>query len=192
MLTPPIRAMPYPLNEKFAIVAPKRPQVNGKPLTLNGKSVLLAPRGVFRSLFAVLLFTEFQPCRCLCRLSLQITRTTRLRRMILQSRQILFTDASTFMFGPFLQVSSRPEHNAAARKVVGGELYRHFVARQDPDVVHAHLARDMAEHDVAVFELHPEGRIRQGLHDLALHLYRFFLRHFQTSPVDAARFIAIA
>src|SRR3990170_142716 len=38
-----------------------------------------------------------QPCRCLWRGSLQITRTTRLRRTILQLRQTFFTDASTFM-----------------------------------------------------------------------------------------------
>jgi hypothetical protein len=41
-----------------------------------------------------------QPWRCLWRGSLQITRTTRLRRTILQLRQILFTDASTFMSVP--------------------------------------------------------------------------------------------
>jgi hypothetical protein len=48
---------------------------------------------------------------------------------------------------------------------------------QDTDVVHAHLARDVPEHDMAVFELYPERRIGQGFHDLALHLYRLFLGH---------------
>ena len=38
-----------------------------------------------------------QPCRCLWRGSEQITRTTRLRRMILHLRQIFFTDAWTLM-----------------------------------------------------------------------------------------------
>jgi|GEM_PF-2407425 len=39
-----------------------------------------------------------QPWRCLCRGSeLQITRTTPLRLMTLQLRQIFFTDARTFM-----------------------------------------------------------------------------------------------
>jgi hypothetical protein len=38
-----------------------------------------------------------QPWRCLCRGSVQITRTTPLRRMILQFRQIFLTDANTFM-----------------------------------------------------------------------------------------------
>ncbi len=38
-----------------------------------------------------------QPWRCLCLGSLQITRTTRLRRMILQFLHIFFTDARTFI-----------------------------------------------------------------------------------------------
>jgi hypothetical protein len=39
----------------------------------------------------------FHPCRCLWRGSGQMTRTTPLRRMILHLRQILFTDALTFI-----------------------------------------------------------------------------------------------
>jgi hypothetical protein len=38
-----------------------------------------------------------QPWRCLWRGSVQITRTTPLRRMILQLRQIFLTEAETFM-----------------------------------------------------------------------------------------------
>jgi len=41
---------------------------------------------------------RIHPCRCLCRGFGQMTRTTPLRRMILQLRQILFTDAITFMY----------------------------------------------------------------------------------------------
>ena len=39
----------------------------------------------------------FQPCLCLCRASLQITRIVPLRLIILQFRQIRFTDALTFI-----------------------------------------------------------------------------------------------
>jgi len=46
--------------------------------------------------FAGLLFIGY-PCRCLCRLSTQITRITPLRRIILQFRQIFLTDALTFI-----------------------------------------------------------------------------------------------
>jgi hypothetical protein len=38
---------------------------------------------------------------------LQITRTTRLRRTILQLRQIFFTDARTFMIFSFKKLQSR-------------------------------------------------------------------------------------
>jgi hypothetical protein len=41
-----------------------------------------------------------QPCRCLWRGSTQITRTLPFRRIILQFRQIFFTDALTFIVLP--------------------------------------------------------------------------------------------
>src|SRR6185437_5637645 len=56
-----------------------------------------------------------QPWRCLCRGSVQITRTTPLRRMILQLRQIFLTDASTFMCRPLL----RPERDPCPRRSYG-------------------------------------------------------------------------
>jgi hypothetical protein len=49
------------------------------------------------SQFAVLRGAGLQPWRCLWRGSVQITRTTPLRRMTLQFRHIFFTDAATFM-----------------------------------------------------------------------------------------------
>src|SRR6266566_7856066 len=47
------------------------------------------------------------PCLCLWRGSLQMTRTTPLRRTILQLRQIFFTEASTF-----IRISFRSVHFA--------------------------------------------------------------------------------
>ena len=44
-----------------------------------------------------------QPWRCLWRGFLHRTRTTRLRRTILQFRQTFLTDAITFMFLPSLR-----------------------------------------------------------------------------------------
>ena len=41
-------------------------------------------------------------------------------------------------------------------KSLGRQFDGHFVARQDADVVHAHLAGDMTENDVSVLQLHPE------------------------------------
>src|SRR4029453_11735598 len=115
-----------------------------------------------------------QPWRCLWRGSVQMTRTTPLRRMILQLRQIFFTDANTFI----LSLSSlRAEDDPRARQVVRRQLDRHLVAREDLDVVHPHLSRYVSQHDVVVLELHAKCRVRQHLDHLALHLDRVFLRH---------------
>src|SRR5271169_6784666 len=117
-----------------------------------------------------------QPCRCLCRGFLQITRTTPLRRMILQLRQIFFTDAITFM-----SASLRPlfgaENDPRPGQIVRRQIHGHLIARQNLDVVHAHFSGDMAEDHVAVLKLYPERRVGQRLQDLSLHLYRLFLRH---------------
>jgi hypothetical protein len=43
------------------------------------------------------MLTSSYPCLCLCRGLVQMTRTTPLRRTILQFRQIFFTDALTFI-----------------------------------------------------------------------------------------------
>src|SRR5580765_7790024 len=113
------------------------------------------------------------PWRCLWRGSVQITRTTRLRRTILHLRQIFFTEAWTRM--PFSLL--RAEGDPRLRQIVGGELDGHLVAGQDPDVVHPHLPGDVPEHHVAVLQLHPEHRIGEGFDDLPLHLDSLFLRH---------------
>src|SRR5213075_228708 len=62
------------------------------------------------------------------------------------------------------------EDNSSARQVVRREFHRDLVAGQDADVVHPHLSRDMSQHYVSVLQLHPKGRIRQVVHDLALYL----------------------
>src|SRR5205823_13654004 len=98
-----------------------------------------------------------QPWRCLWRGSVQITRTTPLRRMILQLRHIFFTDAATFMLFSwplarppfqFVRVPSfllGPEHDAGPTQIVVRDPDRHRVARQDAAAVHAHHSRDAAE-----------------------------------------------
>src|SRR5512133_624699 len=69
----------------------------------------------------------------------------------------------------------RAENDPRSCQIIRRQLYRHLVARQNADIVHAHLARDMSQHYVAIFQLYPEGRVREVLHDLALHFdYVFF------------------
>src|SRR5664280_2269356 len=51
--------------------------------------------------------------------------------------------------------------DAAPREIVWRQLDDHLVTREYPDVVHAHLARDVREHLVAVLELNAEHRVGQ-------------------------------
>ena len=60
-------------------------------------------------------------------------------------------------------------------EVVGGELYLHFVARKNSDVMHTHFSRDMREDLMTVFELNAKHRIGQRLGDSALEHDRIFL-----------------
>src|SRR5689334_6737643 len=123
----------------------------------------------------------YQPWRCLCRGSEQMTRTTPLRRTILHLRQILFTEAMTFIAVSELCWSSfRPEGDAALAQVIGRHLHRHFVARQDADVVHSHLPGDERMDRVAVLQTHAESRVGQVLQHFALHLDDVFLGHQRT------------
>src|SRR5215211_2882213 len=65
--------------------------------------------------------------------------------------------------------------NAPAGEVVGRELDLDPVAREDADVVLAHLSGDLRQHLVPAVDLDAEHRARQGLDDLAFHLDLLFL-----------------
>ena len=61
-------------------------------------------------------------------------------------------------------------------EVVGAELDLHSIARQDADVVLAHLPGDRGEHvRVEVVDVHPEHRARERFDDLAFNLDLLFL-----------------
>src|SRR5215472_3954582 len=101
------------------------------------------------------------------------------RRMIRHLLQIFFTLGLTFMADllpdqvrcPFSPRNLLvPVHDPAAAQVVRAELDDHPVARQDPDVMHPHLAADVREDLVPIVELHPEERIGQRFHYRALDL----------------------
>ena len=74
------------------------------------------------------------------------------------------------------------EDDARATQIIGRKLHCHLVARQDPDVVHPHLAGYETQDDVAVFQFDPEGGVGEVLDDLALHFNQIFLCH-PISPV---------
>src|SRR5215216_8197603 len=81
--------------------------------------------------------------------------------------------------------------DARAVEVVGRDLNPNPVPRQDPDAEAAHLAGDVAEHLVAVVELHPEHRVRERLHDLAFEFdFLFFSQELDDLDVRGLRALA--
>src|SRR4249919_3138880 len=147
--------------------------------------------------------TLLYPCRCLCRGFEQITRITPRRRMTLQRSQIFFTDGWTFIeprpFSSGLPLApSRslleprttslvPVHDPAARQVVRRQLHQHPVPREDTDVVHPHLPRDVGQHVVSVLELHPEHGVGKRLGHRPFDLDRVLLRQAPGYPRFRAR-----
>src|SRR5918995_1750344 len=123
--------------------------------------------------------TLLYPCRCLCRGFEQITRITPRRRMTLQRSQIFFTDGWTFIEP---RPSLVPVHDPAARQVVRRQLHQDPVPRQDPDVVHPHLPRDVGQHVVSVLELHPEHGVRERFGHRPFDLDRVLLRQAPGDP----------
>src|ERR1700712_3428365 len=68
--------------------------------------------------------------------------------------------------------------DAPAREVVRGQLDLHAIARQDADVMPAHLARDVGQHLVIVVESHAEHGVGECFGDLSLELdLLFFVAH---------------
>src|ERR671916_3144637 len=73
-----------------------------------------------------------------------------------------------------ISLGPEPVSDPSPAQVVGAELHLHPVARQYPDVVHPHLARDVRQHIVPALELDPELRVGQRLGDRAFNLYDVF------------------
>ena len=66
--------------------------------------------------------------------------------------------------------SAVAEDDPTTGQVVGAELNDYSVLGEDPDVVLAHLARDVCENLVTVGQLDPEHCVRESLDDRALDL----------------------
>src|SRR5712692_5372003 len=69
------------------------------------------------------------------------------------------------------------EIDAPAGDVIGRDLERHAVARNDADMALAHLAAGIREHARAVRQRDAELRVRQHLLHGAVHLDELFFRH---------------
>src|SRR5215831_9938224 len=118
------------------------------------------------------------PCLCLCLGVTQMTRTTPLRCTILHLAQIFLTDARTFTMGSLLV----PVNDPTPRQVVRRQLDEDLVPRQDADEVLPHLARDVRQDLMLVFQLHLEHRVRQRLDHRGHDLDCFVLRHRPPRP----------
>src|SRR3546814_18232549 len=71
----------------------------------------------------------------------------------------------------------RAEDNSGTRQVIGRELHCDLVTRQNPDVMHTHLARDVAQNYMAIFQLDAKSCVGKVLKNLTLHLYDVVFCH---------------
>ena len=81
-------------------------------------------------------------------------------------------------------------------EVVRGELYLDAIARQDPDVVHAHLSGNVREDFVAIFQFDPEHGVGERLGNGPLQYdcvffrlcqWNFLLREFNSAHQKSAQ-----
>lgn len=72
-----------------------------------------------------------------------------------------------------------PVRDSRLAQVVRADFDGHAVARENSDVVHPHFSRNMSQNHMSVFQLDPEGRIREILQNLALHLNHVIFGHIK-------------
>ncbi len=68
-----------------------------------------------------------------------------------------------------------PVGNSTFGKVVGGQLDRHFVTREDTDIMLAHASRDMTQKFVLIFKLHTKHGVGKVFQNRPLHFDDIFL-----------------
>lgn len=67
--------------------------------------------------------------------------------------------------------------NTSFSQVIGSHLYLNLVAGKNADVVLAHLARDMSNNNVVIFQLYAESGVWKGIDNLSLKFNVVFFRH---------------
>lgn len=75
------------------------------------------------------------------------------------------------------RVLSFAEGDTTLGQIVRRQLYGDSVATQYADIVLSHLARNMRNNFVPVFELDPELGVGKGFGNRSFHFYTFFFRH---------------
>ena len=95
------------------------------------------------------------PCFCLCLGLEQITRTTPLRRIILQFSQIRLTLLRTFIADLYIlrhaALCLLSIRNTAFRQVVRANVDGAPIAREDADVMHTHFPGDVGYDFMVIF-----------------------------------------
>jgi hypothetical protein len=69
------------------------------------------------------------------------------------------------------------KRNASLGQVVGRQLKRHLVSREDADMVLPHLARGVGNKLVAIVKVYTESGVREHFCDKAVHFKKFFFGH---------------
>src|SRR6218665_4065613 len=85
---------------------------------------------------------------------------------------------STAARRPGAAASPMTESDGPFGQVVGRHLQRHFIARQDADMVLAHLAAGVGDQLVTVVQGYAKERVGQAFGHRALDFDQFFFGHF--------------
>jgi len=87
-----------------------------------------------------------------------------LRFTILHLGHMGFTDALTFMVILLIAV-----YNPTSRQIIRRYLNRHLIPGKDANVMHPHLAGNMGQENMLVFQFYLEHCIGKGFNYLSLH-----------------------
>lgn len=79
------------------------------------------------------------------------------------------------------------ERDAALGQIIGRHFQRHLIARQNADVVLAHLAPCVGNELVTVVQRDAKTRIGQHFRDAALHFNQFFFSHINLSDISISQ-----
>jgi hypothetical protein len=69
------------------------------------------------------------------------------------------------------------ERNATLSQIVRCHFNLNLITRQNADVMLTHLARNMGNNGVTIFQFNFESGVRQGVYNLAFEFNVLFLRH---------------
>lgn len=85
-------------------------------------------------------------------------------------------DARTFMVLQLFRLLVTID-NPPPCEIVGGHLYRYFISRQDPDVVHAHFTGNRSQDQVIILQTHSKHSIGQCLFYGSVEFNQVFFSH---------------